>query len=105
MPEYDQIWEHRRLERDRAIEVEEEGPHAWRVRGKGIERMVVQTEWDNDEAVAFLQRRMERAGVERALTAVGAVAGDEVRIMDVAFEFEPAGWGDEEYDNIIDREG
>ena len=105
VPEYDQIWEHRRLERDRAIEVEEEEPHAWRVRGKGIERMVVQTEWDNDEAVAFLQRRMERAGVERALTAAGAVAGDEVRIMDVAFEFEPAGWGDEEYDNIIDREG
>lgn len=105
VPEYDQIWEHRRLERDRAIEIEEEEPHAWRVRGKGIERMVVQTEWDNDEAVAFLQRRMERAGVERALTAAGAVAGDEVRIMDVAFEFEPAGWGDEEYDNIIDREG
>lgn len=105
MPEYDQIWEHKRLERDRAIEVEEEGPHAWRVHGKGVERMVVQTEWDNDEAVAFLQRRMERAGVERALTAAGAHAGDEVRIMDIAFEFEPAGWGDDEFDNIIDREG
>ncbi len=105
MPEYDQIWEHKRLERDRAIEVEQEEPHAWRVHGSGIERMVVQTEWDNDEAVAFLQRRMERAGVERALTAAGAVAGDEVRIMDIAFEFEPAGWGDEEFDNIIDREG
>lgn len=105
MPEYDQIWEHKRLERDRAIEVEEEEPHAWRVHGKGVERMVVQTEWDNDEAVAFLQRRMERAGVERALTAAGAHAGDEVRIMDIAFEFEPAGWGDDEFDNIIDREG
>ena len=32
------------------------------------------------------------AGVERAPTAAGAVASDEVRIMDVAFEFEPAGW-------------
>lgn len=105
MPEYDQVWEHKRLERDRAIEVEQEEPHAWRVHGSGVERMVVQTEWDNDEAVAFLQRRMERAGVERALTAAGAHAGDEVRIMDIAFEFEPAGWGDEEFDNIIDREG
>ncbi len=105
MPEYDQIWEHKRLERDRAIEVEQEESHAWRVHGRGVERMVVQTEWDNDEAVAFLQRRMERAGVERALTAAGAHAGDEVRIMDIAFEFEPAGWGDEEFDNIIDREG
>lgn len=39
------------------------------------------------------------------LLRLGAVAGDEVRIMDIAFEFEPAGWGDEEFDNIIDREG
>ena len=52
--------------------------------------------------MAFLQRRMERAGVEKALTAAGAKAGDEVRIMDIAFEFEPANWNDDEYDNIID---
>lgn len=103
-PEYDQIWEHKRLERDRAISVEEEEPHVWRVRGSGVERMVVQTEWDNEEAVAFLQRRMERAGVEKALAAAGAMPGDEVRIMDISFEYEPAGWGDDEYDNIIDRD-
>ena len=104
VPEYDQVWEHKRLERDRAIEVEREEAHAWRVRGRGIERMVIQTEWDNEEAVAFLQRRMERAGVERALEEAGARAGDEVRIMDIAFEFEPASWGDDEFDSIIDHE-
>lgn len=104
LPEYDQVWEHRRLERDRAISVDREEAHVWRVRGHGVERMVIQTEWGNDEAVAFLQRRMERAGVERALADAGARAGDEVRIMDIAFEYEPANWGDGEYDSIIDHE-
>lgn len=101
---YDHVWELRRVERDRAISIEQEEADAWRVHGKDIERMVVQTEWDNEEAVSFLQRRMERAGVEKALEEAGAKAGDEVRIMDVAFEFEPIGWGDPEFDNIIDHE-
>ena len=100
--EYDQVWESRRRERDARITVTREEAHAWRVSGTDVERMVVQAEWDNEEAVAFLQRRLERAGVERELTAAGAVEGDEVRIRGVAFEFQPAEWGDAEYDAIID---
>ncbi|MGI6032269.1 MAG: GTPase ObgE [Coriobacteriales bacterium] len=103
-PEYDQVWEHKRKERDARITVTREEAHAWRVSGKNVERMVVQTEWDNDEAVAFLQRRMERAGVERALSAAGAQAGDEVRIMGIAFDYEPADWNDDEFDSIIDSD-
>lgn len=104
MEEYDQVWERRRQQREARIEVVREEAHAWRVHGKNIERMVVQTEWDNEEAVAFLQRRMERAGVERELTKAGARQGDEVRIVGVAFEFEPASWNDDEFDNIIDSD-
>ena len=100
--EYDQVWESRRKERDARITVTREEAHAWRVSGTDVERMVVQAEWDNEEAVAFLQRRLERAGVERELTAAGAVEGDEVRIRGVAFEFQPADWSDSEYDAIID---
>ena len=103
-PAYDQVWEHKRKERDARITVTREERHAWRIEGKNIERMVIQTEWDNDEAVAFLQRRMERAGVERELARAGAQPGDEVRILDVAFEYEPADWNDDEYDSIIDRD-
>ena len=101
---YDRVWEHRREQRDRRISVRREEANAWRVFGAGVERMVVQTEWSNEEAVAFLQRRLERAGVERALSEAGAMPGDEVRIRGVAFEFEPADWGDGEYDEIIARE-
>lgn len=104
VPEYDQVWELKRKQRDARITVVQEEAHAWRVSGKNIERMVIQTEWNNEEAVAFLQRRMERAGVERALERAGAQSGDEVRVMDIAFEYEPAGWGDEEFDNVIDHD-
>ena len=104
VPEYDQVWELKRKQRDARITVVQEEAHAWRVSGKNIERMVIQTEWNNEEAVAFLQRRLERAGVERALARAGAQSGDEVRVMDIAFEYEPAGWGDEEFDNVIDHD-
>jgi Obg family GTPase CgtA-like protein len=56
----------------------------------GVERMVIMTEWGNDEAIAFLQKRMVKAGVEKALADAGAVDGDEVRIAGKAFEFEGA---------------
>ncbi len=104
VPEYDQVWELKRKQRDARITVVQEEAHAWRVSGKNIERMVIQTEWNNEEAVAFLQRRLERAGVERTLARAGAQSGDEVRVMDIAFEYEPAGWGDEEFDNVIDHD-
>jgi GTP-binding protein len=42
----------------------------------------------NEEAVAHLQRRLKRAGVENALTEAGAVDGDTVTIGPVSFEFE-----------------
>lgn len=65
--------------------------HAWRVSGAQVERMVVQTDWDNDEAVAYLQHRFARSGVDDALARAGAVSGDEVRILELAFTYEGAG--------------
>ena len=61
-------------------------------RGQGgqVERMVVQTDWENEEAVSFLQHRLKRLGVESALERAGAVDGDEIRIVGRSFEFESA---------------
>ena len=64
---------------------------AWRVRGRRAERAVATTDMDSEEAVELLQRRLIGMGVERMLAAAGAARGDEVRIGDVAFEFEPEG--------------
>ena len=62
---------------------------AWRVRGTRVERAVATSDMNNEDAVARLQRRLISMGVERELQKAGAKAGDEVRIGDVAFDFEP----------------
>jgi GTP-binding protein len=83
--EFEQIWEHQRDKRDRAFVVKNLGGNVFRVDGRYVERMVVQTEWDNEEAIAYLQRRLERFGVEKALVAAGAHNGDEIRILNRSF--------------------
>ena len=78
----------RHVVRDDPIRVERENG-AWRVRGRRAERAVEVTDLDNDEAVHRMQRRLIAMGVERALAAAGAVEGDEVRIGETSFDFEP----------------
>ena len=78
----------RYISRPQALSVVREGA-AWRVSGSEPERVVAITDLDNDEAVARLQKRLLKLGVERALEAAGARAGDEVRIGEAQFDFEP----------------
>ncbi|MGH2358287.1 MAG: Obg family GTPase CgtA, partial [Candidatus Limnocylindria bacterium] len=52
-------------------------------------RWVAMTDLDNPQAVAYLQRRLRRAGVEDLLAAAGARPGDEVLVGDAAFEYQP----------------
>jgi len=81
-----QEWVHA-PKRGRGFEVRNMGGGVFVVTGRGIERMVIQTEWDNEEATAFLQKRLVRAGLEKALVEAGAREGDEIRILERAFEF------------------
>lgn len=74
--------------KERVIEVERLGKADYRVSGGFIERMVIMTDMANEEAVAHLQRRLQRAGVERVLIEAGAVDGDTVTIGPVSFDFE-----------------
>jgi GTP-binding protein len=78
----------RHVVRDEPIAVRREDG-AWRVTGRSAERAVAATDIDNAEAVVRLQRRLIALGVERMLAEAGAVAGDEVRIGAVAFDFQP----------------
>lgn len=88
--QYEQIWQHLRDERDKKFKVTKIGEGEFRVSGKQIERMVIQTDWENDEAIAFLQHRFKRLGLDAALEAAGAYDGDEVHILGRTFEFESA---------------
>lgn len=86
-----EFWESLRKRRDNHLTIEREERHVWRVSGTAIERMVIQTDWDNDEAVAYLQHRFDRIGLDDQLIKAGARNGDEIRILGFAFNFEAAG--------------
>ncbi len=81
------VWERRRAARDRSITVTREDDGAWRVHGTDIERMVVQTDWENDEAIDYLQHRFARLKLEDTLAKAGCREGDEVRILGFAFTY------------------
>ena len=61
----------------------------FRVTGRGVERWVHDTDLEDPRQVVTLQRRLEKAGVEKQLAAAGAHRGDEVAIADKLFEFLP----------------
>lgn len=85
--QYDRVWVNQRKRRQQAFHIDQEGEGIWRVSGKAVERMVVQTDWENDEAIVYLQHRFARMGVDLALEKAGARNGDEVRILGYALEF------------------
>jgi GTP-binding protein len=62
---------------------------AWQVRGRSVERWVMETDLDDERQVARLQARLKKEGVDRKLTALGARPGDEVSIRGRVFEFVP----------------
>ena len=98
-----ETWERDRQRRDKRMVIRREERHVWRVSGAAIERMVVQTDWENDEAVAFLQHRFDRCGLDLQLAKAGAVNGDEIRILGFAFTYEGEG-ADDEYSEVNEVE-
>jgi GTPase len=75
-------------ETEAPIQVVREGT-GFRVLGDRPLRWVAMTDLDNPQAVAYLQRRLRRAGVEDLLAAAGARPGDEVLLGGAAFEYQP----------------
>ena len=91
---YDHVWELKRDEKDKQFRVRKLSDGIFRVSGGAVERMVVQTDWENEEAIVFLQHRLRRMGVDAALEEAGAVDGDEIRIVGRAFTFESSSSAD-----------
>jgi GTP-binding protein len=65
---------------------------AFRVKGRRIERIAAQTNFDNEESAARFQRDLLRLGIDAELRKAGIVAGDTVRIGNVELEWEPLPW-------------
>ncbi len=60
---------------------------AWRVSGRGAERVVAMADLTNIEAMEYVQHRLRTMGVERALARAGAREGDIVRIGPVELDY------------------
>jgi GTP-binding protein len=59
----------------------------YRVKGRRIVRIVAMTDLENEDAVRYLHRRLERLGVIAKLREAGAQDGDEVEIGEATFGF------------------
>jgi GTP-binding protein len=66
------------------------GPRSFAVRGRGIELLLARHDVDNEEAMAYLEGRLRRIGVIRALEEEGFQPGDEIEIAGITFELDPS---------------
>lgn len=65
----------------------------WRVSGRRIEQIVVQSDFTNPEAVMRVRDVFRKMGIERELNRQGAVSGDQVLIGEKELRFEPELFG------------
>jgi len=69
--------------------VEREADGGFRVLGRGVELLFERHDLGNEEALAYLERRLNEIGVVAALRAAGFEPGDEVRVGEHEFELHP----------------
>jgi GTP-binding protein len=90
-PEPESFVVHRPAGEGFAIVRDDDG--AWRVVGRQAERAVAMADLTNDEALRYVQGRLRRMGVERALARAGVREGETVRIGPVEMEYVPDALG------------
>jgi GTPase len=71
------------------VHVERDPSGALIVHGRAAHRAVALNDLTNPQALSYVQNRLKRLGVDRALVRAGAREGDLVRIGDFEFEYEP----------------
>ena len=72
--------------------VEAEEPGVFRVRGKRIERVAAQTNFEIEESAERFQRDLARLGVDAELRRAGIQPGDLVRVGSTELEWEVEAW-------------
>jgi GTPase len=69
--------------------VEREDDGGFRVLGRGVELLFERHDLSNEEALAYLEQRLNEIGVVAALRAAGFEPGDDVRVGEHEFELHP----------------
>lgn len=70
------------------ISVHREGDGSFVVTGRAAERAVALNDLTNDEAAIYVQERLTKLGVDKALAKAGCREGDTVVIGELVFEYE-----------------
>jgi GTP-binding protein len=70
-----------------SVQREEDG--AFRVLGRGVELLFERHDLKNEEALSYLEQRLNEIGVIAALRAAGFEPGDDVRVGEHEFELHP----------------
>jgi GTP-binding protein len=70
-----------------SVEREEDG--GFRVLGRGVELLFERHDLKNEEALAYLEQRLNEIGVVAALRAAGFEPGDDLRVGEHEFELHP----------------
>ena len=71
--------------------IEREAAGEWVVQGRRVQRLVAQTDFENDESAARFQRELVRLGLVEKLRVAGVEPGDIVRIGDTELEWGATG--------------
>lgn len=92
-PEREGFMLHRPLGRAFTIERRDE---EWQVSGRVAERAVNLDDLTNPEAADLVAKRLVATGIDGALRDAGAVAGDDVRIGELVFTYDPDAMAEED---------
>ncbi|HEY5053217.1 MAG TPA: GTPase ObgE [Solirubrobacterales bacterium] len=69
--------------------VEREGDGVFRIVGRGVELLFERHDLKNEEALGYLERRLNEIGVIAALNRAGFEPGDDIRVGEHEFELHP----------------
>ncbi len=72
---------------DEGFSVVQDGARAWRVVGRSVERAVALSDLTQPDAMIYVQQRLRKLGVDRALERAGVGDDDVVRIGQMEFEY------------------
>jgi GTP-binding protein len=91
-PEPSGVVVHRIETMDDGFSIDRDADGAFRVRGRRIERVAAQTNFDVEESAERFQHDLARLGIEAELRRAGVAAGDLVRIGSTELEWEAQPW-------------
>jgi GTPase len=91
-PEPSGVVVHRIETMDDGFSIHRDADGAFRVRGRRIERVAAQTNFDVEESAERFQRDLARLGIEAELRRAGIAAGDTVRIGSTELAWEAQPW-------------